>query len=116
LLHLAVKIIIIVIIVIFQGLGLLAYSSSELIFLKLINLFRHLVGLGQVISLMQGLYLHRTTQTQKNANTHPCLEWDLNPSPQCSSGLRQYMPQTTRPLGLAQSKSTSEMFPLSTVI
>jgi hypothetical protein len=45
-----------------QGLGLLACFGSELIFLKLMSLFRHLVGLlGRVIGLTQCLYLHRTT-------------------------------------------------------
>jgi len=44
------------------------------------NLFRHLVGfLGRGVSPMQGLYLHRTTQIQKNADIHPCLEWNSNP-------------------------------------
>jgi hypothetical protein len=32
--------------------------------------------------------------TQKNADIHPCLEWDSNPRSQCSSGRRQYVPQT----------------------
>jgi hypothetical protein len=36
--------------------------------------------------------------TQKNADTLPCLEWDSNPRSQCSSGRRQYVPQTARPL------------------
>jgi hypothetical protein len=40
--------------------------------------------------------------TQKNANTHPCLDWDSNPRSQCSSGRRQYVPQTARPLAPAQ--------------
>jgi hypothetical protein len=30
------------------------------------------------IGLTEDLYLHRTTQTQKNADIHPCLEWDSN--------------------------------------
>jgi hypothetical protein len=29
-----------------------------------------------------------------NAYRHPCLQWDSNPGPQCSSGRRQFMPQT----------------------
>jgi len=37
--------------------------------------------------------------TQKNADTRPCLEWDLNPRSQRLSGRRQYVPQTARPLG-----------------
>jgi len=32
--------------------------------------------------------------TQKNADTHPCLEWVSNPRSQCSSGRRQYVLQT----------------------
>jgi hypothetical protein len=48
------------------------------------------------ISLSQGRYLH--TEYRINANRHPCLEWDLNPWPQCSSEWRQVMPWTTRPL------------------
>jgi len=38
-------IIIIIVVVVLKGLGLLAYSGSEFIFLKLMNLFRQLVGL-----------------------------------------------------------------------
>jgi hypothetical protein len=37
---------------------------------------------------------HRTTQ--KYTDTHPCSEQDLNLRSQCSSGRRQYMPQTAR--------------------
>jgi hypothetical protein len=86
-------------ILIFQGLGLLAYSGSEFIFLKLMNLFGQLVGLlGRGISPTQGLYLHRITKHRKT-RTHPCLEWNSNPQSQCSSGRRPYMPQTARPLG-----------------
>jgi hypothetical protein len=58
------------IIIIFQGLGLLACSGSEFIFLKLMNLFGQLAGLlGRGISPTQGLYLHRTTQHRKT-RTH----------------------------------------------
>jgi hypothetical protein len=39
------------------------------------------------------LSTHRTTQTQKNADAHPCLEWDSKTRSQCSSGRRQYVPQ-----------------------
>jgi hypothetical protein len=38
-----------------------------------------------------------TTYTQKhkqNKRKHPCLKRDSNPWPQCSSGQRQFMPQT----------------------
>jgi len=37
--------------------------------------------------------------TKKNADIHPCLEWDSKPRAQFSSGRRQYVPQTARPLG-----------------
>jgi len=30
--------------------------------------------------------------TQKNTDTHSCLEWDSNPQSQCLSGWRPYMP------------------------
>jgi hypothetical protein len=57
---------IIIVVVIFQGLGLLTCSISELIFLKFINLFGQFVGLPeQGFGPMQGLYLHRTTQHRK---------------------------------------------------
>jgi hypothetical protein len=47
------------IITVFQGLGLLACSGSEFIFLKLMNLFGQLVGLfRRGIFPTQGLYLH----------------------------------------------------------
>jgi len=39
--------------------------------------------------------------TQKNADTQTCLEWDLNPRSQFSSGRIQYVTQTARPLGPA---------------
>jgi len=56
------------------------------------NLFRQLVGLlGWLISPTQGPYPNRTTQTQKNADTHPFLKWDLNSWSQCSSSQRQYV-------------------------
>jgi len=32
--------------------------------------------------------------TQKNADTYPCPKRDSNPRAQCSSGRRQYVPQT----------------------
>jgi hypothetical protein len=55
-------IVVVVVVVVFQELGLLACSGTELIFLKLMNLFRQLVELlGRGIGQTQGLYLHRTT-------------------------------------------------------
>jgi hypothetical protein len=60
--------------------------------------FKHLVGLlGRGISpAPRPLPTHRTTQTCRNADTHPCPAWDLNLWSQCSSSQRQYLPQTTR--------------------
>jgi hypothetical protein len=42
--------------------------------------------------------LKAATYTQIKTNKYPCLKWDLNPRSQCSSGRRQFMPYTTRPL------------------
>jgi len=56
------------------------------------DLFRQFVGhLGRGIGPTPGLYLHRTTQTQTNADTHSCLEWDSNPRFHFSSCRRQYV-------------------------
>jgi hypothetical protein len=49
-------------------------------------------------SVARQLPTHRTTQTQNKAHRHPCLDWDSNPRPQCSSGRRRFMPLTARPL------------------
>jgi hypothetical protein len=56
--------IIIIIIIIFSAIWPLGlFRLREFIFLKILNLFRQLVGLlGRVIGLTQSLYLHRTTQ------------------------------------------------------
>jgi hypothetical protein len=56
----------VIVVVVFQGLDLLASSISEFYFLKFINLFRQLVVLfGWGIGPPQGLYLHKTTQNRK---------------------------------------------------
>jgi hypothetical protein len=49
---------------------------------------------------------HRTTQTQNKLTQyrHLCLGWDSNPRPQRSSGRRQFLPYTTRPLWSADAK------------
>jgi hypothetical protein len=59
------------------------------------------VGLpGWRISSLQGCYLHTWQHKHKiNTYTHPYLEWDLNPQPQCLSERRLFTPQTVRPLG-----------------
>jgi hypothetical protein len=59
-----------------HGLGPLARAHSELI--KCESYGQSAGLLGRWISLAQGRYLHRTTQTQ-NKHTHPCLEWHVNP-------------------------------------
>jgi hypothetical protein len=53
-----------------------------------------LVGLlGRGISpAPRPLSTHRTTQTHRNADTHPCPEQDSNLRSQCSSGRRPYLP------------------------
>jgi hypothetical protein len=33
-----------------------------------------------------------TEQHKQNKRRHPCLEWDSNTLPQCSSGRKQFMP------------------------
>jgi hypothetical protein len=50
------------------------------------------VGLLQRgISPLQGLYLCTKEHKHRiNAHRHPCLEWDLNSRPQCSSGGRLF--------------------------
>jgi hypothetical protein len=48
--------------------------------------------LGRGISPSQGRYLHTEQHNARiNAHRHPCLEWDLNPRPQCSSSWRRFM-------------------------
>jgi hypothetical protein len=47
------------------------------------------------ISLSQGCYLHRTTQTQKGCThtyIHPCLKWDSNLRFQCCSMTGHFIP------------------------
>jgi hypothetical protein len=48
-------------------------------------------------ALTQGRYLHITTQTQRKADRHPCLEWDSKSRSHCLSGRRYFMPYTARP-------------------
>jgi len=64
------------------------------------NLFGQLVGLLEwgIDPSKASTYTQDNT-TQKNIDTHPCLKWDLNPRSKCSSGWRQYVPQTIQPLG-----------------
>jgi len=58
-------------------------------------LFGHLVGyLERGISPTQGVLPTQDDTTQKNADTHPCLERDSKPQTQFPGGRRQYVPQT----------------------
>jgi hypothetical protein len=73
------------------------YISLQFLYLiQSIGLF------GWGISLAQGHYLPRTTDTQ-NKHRHPCLEWDSNPRFQCSSEQRHFMPLTVWSLWSAHS-------------
>jgi hypothetical protein len=48
--------------------------------------------LGRRISQSKNLYLYTEQHRHRiSAHRHPCLEWDSNPRPQCSSGRRQFM-------------------------
>jgi hypothetical protein len=62
----------IIVIIIFQGLGLLACSSFRIYFLKLMNLFGQLVGLlGWATGPMQGLYIYTgQPSTEKCRDIH----------------------------------------------
>jgi hypothetical protein len=63
------------------------YEPNGLTYRRFLELFRHMVGLlGRVISPLQGLYLHRTTQHRKTRDKHPCLELDSNPRSQQPRG------------------------------
>jgi hypothetical protein len=47
----------------------------------------------------EGRYLHTDQHKHRmNIDRHSCLKWDSNPRSQCSSGWRQFMPLTARPL------------------
>jgi hypothetical protein len=84
-----IRIIVIIIISLFQGLGLLSCSGFRTYFSE----------------TYESIWTHGSTRwtgdrpdarplptqdntTQKNADTHPCPEWDSNPRSQCSSGRR----------------------------
>jgi hypothetical protein len=70
-------------------------------FLKLMSLFRHLVGLLGWGSARHKLSIYTGQHNTEKRGHTSCLEWDSNKQSQCSSGRRQYVPQTTRPLGPA---------------
>jgi hypothetical protein len=71
-----------------------AFYRRRIFLFYLWILFRHLVGLlGRGISpASRPLAIHGTTQTHRNADTHPYPEEDSNLRSQCSSGRREYMP------------------------
>jgi hypothetical protein len=77
-------------------------SVQNFNFLNLMNLFGHFGKTPWTGNQPDEMPLPtQDNTTQKNADTHPCLECDLNPRSQCSSGRRQHVPQTARPLGPA---------------
>jgi hypothetical protein len=70
------------------------------LFFSFVIFFTQTVGLlGQVISPLQGRYLHAGQHKHRiNAHRHPCLECNSKPWSQRSGEWRQFMPQTARPL------------------
>jgi hypothetical protein len=85
-----------------QPLWALTAFSSSLIYTQSVALH------GRVISPSQGRYLHTGQHKHRtNAHRHPCLECDSNPRSLCSSGRRQFMPQTARPLWWAENQLIS---------
>jgi hypothetical protein len=68
----------------FEGLGLPACFHFRIIWKLWI--VQSIELLGRWFNPFQGHYQRRTTKTSKFR--HPCLEWDLNPRSQCSSGWR----------------------------
>jgi hypothetical protein len=62
--------------------------------------YRESAGLlGRGISPSQSRYRHTEKHKRRiNAHRHPHLQWNSNPWPQCSSGRRQFIPQTAWPL------------------
>jgi hypothetical protein len=72
----------------FSGVGISFFTYGSL---------RHLVGhLGWGISPAPRPLPTQDNTTQRNTDTHPCPEQDSNLQSQCSSGRRQYLPQTAR--------------------
>jgi hypothetical protein len=66
-------------------------SVKHFVSLQFLNLRQSVRFLGRVISLTQGRYLHRATQTRINADKHPCVECDSNPRSLFSSARRQFV-------------------------
>jgi hypothetical protein len=84
----------------FSGIGISFFTYGSL---------RHLVGLlGQGISPVPRPLPTQDNTTQRNTDTHPCPEQDSNLWSQCSSGWRQYLPQTTRLLRPADYIRTTQ--------
>jgi hypothetical protein len=72
----------------FSGVGFFLFTYGS---------FRHLVGLlGRGISPAPRPLPTQDNTTQRNTDTHPCPEQDSNLRSQCSSGRRQYLPETAR--------------------
>jgi hypothetical protein len=60
---------------------------------QFLSLFTQSTGLlGRGISQSQGRYLHTDQHKHRIiVHRHPCLEWDLNPRPQCMSRRKQLL-------------------------
>jgi hypothetical protein len=92
-----------IIIIVLQGLGLLACSGSEFIFWNLWIYWTvgRIPWTGDQPDA-RPLPIQDNT-TQKNVDTHSCLKRDSKPRSQFSSGRRQYVPQTAWDLGPAKT-------------
>jgi hypothetical protein len=84
---------------IIRSLGLFRFRN----FLKLMNLLRQLASLDEGLARRKASTYTQDNTTQKNADIHPCLEWGSNSRSQCSSGRRQYVPETPRSVGPADT-------------
>jgi hypothetical protein len=94
----------IIIIVVFQGFGLLDCSGFRTYFSKI---YESVWKVGRT-PWKGGRPYARPLSTQdntthKNADTHPSLKRDSNPRSQCSSGRREYVPHTARMRGAIPS-------------
>jgi hypothetical protein len=89
-------------IIIFSRIRPLGLFRFRILFSETYESIGQLIGLlGRGIGRRKASTYTQDNTTQKNADTHPCLEWDSNLWSQCSSGRRQYVPQTAGPLGPA---------------
>jgi hypothetical protein len=67
-------------------------SRFRTYFLKIMNIFRHLVEhLGRGFAQCNGCTYTGQHKRKKKRITHPCREWDSKTRAQCSIGRRQYV-------------------------